>query len=133
MSRLDDIRSRAVFLKRSDGEFSDIIQLDVNDYAYLYEQAERIPMLETSIKRLRDRVNKLGRLEAKFECGSKKIDDFIKEIWALENRVDRHKQALESIKGDIETDYTEQEIDNSPLLTVILEQIDQALKEDRPK
>lgn len=42
----------------------------------------------------------------------------------------RYREALKGVKDDIETDYTEYEIHDSPLLTVILEQIDQALEDE---
>lgn len=40
MSRLEEIKNRAKPINDVDGDFADIIQLNVDDYAYLYEMTK---------------------------------------------------------------------------------------------
>lgn len=85
------------------------------------EQKERVEELEEENEIYKMKYENTGAVFSRMNMTGR--------IEELENENERYKQALESIKGDIEMDYTEKEINNSPLLTVILEQIDQALKE----
>lgn len=53
-------------------------------------------------------------------------------IYKLEKQNKRYFALIKDIKNDIELDYTEEEIEEIPLLTVIIEQIDLALNDDEP-
>lgn len=52
MNRLDQIKNSIIGLKDNEGYFADIVQLDVDDYAYLFEQAEKAERYEEVLKNI---------------------------------------------------------------------------------
>lgn len=58
-----------------------------------------------------------------YRCLSCAVEDYKREK-------DRYRELLEDIKGDIEIDYTEREIQEWPLMDVIVSQINKALEGD---
>lgn len=46
MSKLLEIHNRTVGLTDNEGCFADIVQMSIDDYIYLYEQAEKVEQLE---------------------------------------------------------------------------------------
>lgn len=52
MSKLEEIKNRAKGLTDEQGYFADIVQLDVDDYAHLYEQAKKAERYEEALKEI---------------------------------------------------------------------------------
>jgi hypothetical protein len=72
MSRLEEIKNNAKGLIDNEGHFVDLVQLDIDDYAYLYEQAEKVERYEKALNDIEENGTIYSQATARIALGHPK-------------------------------------------------------------